>query len=101
SDEIVKKKSFQAMDAVIKILKANPDMEVRIEGHTDNQGGTAHNMDLSTRRAESVKKYFVENGIDENRIETVGYGPKKPIADNKTKKGQAKNRRVEFHIIQD
>jgi outer membrane protein OmpA-like peptidoglycan-associated protein len=101
SDKIVKKKSFLAMDTVIKILKANPDMKVRIEGHTDDQGSMAHNMDLSERRAESVKKYLVENGIDGDRLETVGYGPKKPIADNKTKKGRAKNRRVEFHITQE
>ncbi len=86
---------------MIKILQANPDMNVRIEGHTDDKGAMAHNMDLSKRRAESVKKYMVDHGIDEGRLETVGLGPKKPIADNKTKKGRAKNRRVEFHIVQD
>jgi outer membrane protein OmpA-like peptidoglycan-associated protein len=101
SDEIVKKKSFKALDAVIKILEANPDMRMRIEGHTDNQGSMKHNMDLSKRRAEAVKKYLVDNGIDPDRLETVGYGPKKPIADNDTKQGRAKNRRVEFHIIKD
>jgi outer membrane protein OmpA-like peptidoglycan-associated protein len=100
SDEIVGNKSFKVLKAVKKILEANAEMKIRIEGHTDNVGPKAYNMDLSKRRAESVKKWLVENGIDEKRIETVGHGPTKPLAENDTKQGRAKNRRVEFHIVQ-
>jgi outer membrane protein OmpA-like peptidoglycan-associated protein len=101
SDKIVGKKSFKVLDAVIKIMKANPKMKLRIEGHTDNQGSRELNMDLSQRRAEAVKKYIVDGGIKENRLKAVGYGPDKPIADNDTKEGRAANRRVEFHIVKD
>ncbi|MBW2263371.1 MAG: OmpA family protein [Deltaproteobacteria bacterium] len=99
SDEIVGHKSFKVLRAVKKILKANPDMKIRIEGHTDDVGSATYNMALSKKRAESVKKWLVDEGIDGSRIETVGIGPKKPITDNDTKEGRAKNRRVEFHIV--
>ncbi len=99
SDKIVGAKSFEVLDAVVEILMANPDMEVRIEGHTDDKGDRDYNIDLSKRRADAVKKYLVDHGIAEDRVETVGYGPDKPIADNGTKEGRAKNRRVEFFII--
>jgi len=101
SDKIVGKKSFKVLDTVIKIMKANPKMKIRIEGHTDNAGARELNMDLSQRRADAVKKYLVDGGIDEKRLEAVGYGPDKPIADNATKEGMAANRRVEFHIVKD
>ncbi|MFO7566348.1 MAG: OmpA family protein [Enhygromyxa sp.] len=72
---------------------------VEISGHTDNKGDHDRNVDLSRRRAESVKRYLVEHGVDEARIETVGHGPDKPIDSNDTKAGRANNRRIEFEII--
>ena len=63
------------------------------------EGSVEHNRELSQRRAESVKKYFVEKGITTDRLVAKGYGPDKPIADNKKKAGQKKNRRVEFQIL--
>ena len=81
---------------VAAYLKKYPETTVTIEGHTDNVGGEKYNQKLSERRAESVKKYLVEKfGIDASKISTKGYGLSKPIADNKTKEGKQKNRRIE------
>ena len=100
SDEIKGKISFEILDIVASILKSHPEINVEIQGHTDNKGTREHNLDLSQRRAESVKKYLISKGIEEKRLVAKGYGPDVPIADNSTKKGRAKNRRVEFHVIQ-
>ena len=76
-------------------------VRLEVSGHTDNRGNHAYNIDLSRRRAESVKHYLVDAGVDESRITTVGYGPDQPRADNKSKKGRAENRRIEFKILDD
>ncbi|MBW2261757.1 MAG: OmpA family protein [Deltaproteobacteria bacterium] len=101
SDDIVGDKSFQILDVVAYILKANPEFKVEVQGHTDNKGGHKHNMDLSQRRAESVVKYLVGQGVSADNLVAKGYGPDMPIASNKKKKGRKKNRRVEFHILSD
>jgi len=67
-------------------------------GHTDSTGGTAYNMDLSKRRAESVKTYLVSKGIDGDRINTVGEGEHQPVADNATAGGRDENRHVEIEV---
>ncbi len=84
------------LDQVANSLIGNPDAEVAIHGHTDNVGGAKYNQDLSLRRAESVKEYLVSLGIPAARMSTRGYGFVKPIADNATAQGRAKNRRIEF-----
>jgi outer membrane protein OmpA-like peptidoglycan-associated protein len=99
SDEIKGDKSFEILDIVSRILAGNVALRVSIEGHTDSRGNSDYNRELSKKRAESVKKYLVDKGIEGDRLETVGWGPDKPIASNKKKKGRAKNRRVEFVII--
>ena len=68
-------------------------------GHADSIGSDAYNQKLSVRRAESVKAYLVSKGIEANRIYTEGKGKKQPVADNRTKEGRAKNRRVEIEVI--
>ncbi|MBN1944753.1 MAG: OmpA family protein [Bradymonadales bacterium] len=73
---------------------------VRIEGHTDNRGGAAFNLDLSQRRAESVLTYLAARGIARERLEAQGFGLTRPIADNDTEEGRALNRRVEFVITE-
>jgi OmpA-OmpF porin, OOP family len=81
------------------VLKKYPDLNVTIEGYTDNVGSAKYNKVLSQKRAESVKKYLVDKlGIDASRLKTVGYGLEKPIADNKTAEGRKKNRRVEASV---
>ncbi|HFE45565.1 MAG TPA: OmpA family protein [Nannocystis exedens] len=97
--DTIKKNSSKTLKAAIKVLKDFPDVRIEISGHTDPDGGRDHNLDLSRRRAESVKKYLVDHGIDASRIETRGAGPDEPIADNKTRRGKAKNRRIEFKLL--
>lgn len=84
------------LDKGATILSEHPDIKISIEGHTDNTGKEAANQKLSEKRAEAVKAYFVKKGISADRLVTVGYGQSNPVADNKTVKGRAENRRVEF-----
>ena len=71
-------------------------MDVIVSGVTDNTGKKSSNIRLSENRAKAVKTYLVSKGIDNKRIATKGFGPEKPIATNDTRKGRAKNRRIEF-----
>ena len=89
-------KSFDALNDVVLILKNNPELNLQIEGYTDNTGNVAYNLSLSAKRAKAVKQYLVEQGIEEARLKAIGFGQKHPIADNKTIQGRAANRRVEL-----
>lgn len=92
-------KSFKVLDEVRDTLNAAPDIRIWIEGHTDSKGSDKFNKTLSQKRVDSVKKYLVEQGkIDPARLEPIGHGESKPIADNKTADGRAANRRVEFNL---
>ncbi|MBA3548352.1 MAG: OmpA family protein [Nannocystis sp.] len=95
----IKKTSKKTLDEAIVVLKENDDVRLEISGHTDNTGDRDHNVDLSTRRAEAVKKYLVDAGIDASRLTARGAGPDEPVADNKTKAGKALNRRIEFKLL--
>jgi len=87
--------------AVAEVLREFPEMKVRIEGHTDSVGSSAPNLELSQKRAKSVFGFLVDMyGIERSRLSAVGCGEEKPIASNGTKEGRARNRRVEFVIIQ-
>ena len=94
----IKKGYYKDIDDLAKVMKDYPDLNVAIEGHTDSVGTAAYNKKLSQRRAEAVKEYMVENGIDANRIKAQGFGEDKPIASNKTKEGRQQNRRVEAAV---
>ena len=85
-------------DLVSKVKGINLEVIIAV-GHTDSIGTDAYNQKLSVRRAESVKAYLVSKGIEKNRIYTEGKGEKQPVADNKTKEGRAKNRRVEIEAV--
>ena len=88
--------SAETLEKALMTLKTYSDIEVEISGHTDKIGAYEMNIKLSQRRADAVKKWLVEKGIDPKRITAQGYGPDKPIAPNSTKEGRQKNRRIEF-----
>ncbi len=90
--------SNSILTAVAQILRDNPEIKVRIEGHTDNRGSAAMNMGLSSRRAASVVSWLVKNGVDKSRLTSKGYGLTRPLESNATDDGRQNNRRVEFHI---
>jgi len=91
----------KALDKNGMILEENPQIKVIIEGHADSTGPEKLNQILSEKRAESAKKYIIDKfNISPDRMRTKGYGSKRPVADNATKEGRTKNRRVEFRIIQ-
>jgi OOP family OmpA-OmpF porin len=95
----IQKKSFGLLDQVARIISEHPDIAgIRVEGHTDNVGSAELNRTLSRARAESVKTYLVGKGVDAARLTAEGFGPDRPIDSNKTAKGKANNRRVEFFI---
>jgi outer membrane protein OmpA-like peptidoglycan-associated protein len=94
-------RSFPILDEVVRLLKANPEIKlVSIEGHTDNTGRTEYNQKLSQNRAYSVRLYLINRGVEAARLTSKGFGSSRPLADNATKEGQQRNRRVEFHIVQ-
>jgi len=88
--------SQSVMDEINKLLTANADLKLSIEGHTDNSGAAEHNRQLSTARARSVFGALVGLGIDPSRLSSKGFGPDKPLASNTSEEGRAKNRRVEL-----
>ena len=97
--DVIKRESYAILDEVAKVLVDNPWLTgVRVDGHTDNVGTQAYNLDLSSRRVASVVRYLVAKGIDPSRLSSQGWGFSKPIAPNTTAKGRAANRRVEFTI---
>lgn len=95
----IRKQSTKTLNEAAKIFVEYPSLKVEISGHTDDVGKIDYNKDLSRRRAESVKAYLVSKGVAAERITTRGAGPDEPIAENKTAKGRAKNRRIEFKIV--
>jgi len=95
----IKPISFNLLDQVASTIKAHPEFKIRVEGHTDSQGKQQKNITLSQERADSVRTYLIKRGIAPERLQSVGYGPAVPIADNKTSAGREANRRVEFHIV--
>jgi outer membrane protein OmpA-like peptidoglycan-associated protein/opacity protein-like surface antigen len=91
-------KSFAALNAVVTLLKADETLMIDIDGHTDAQGSEESNQVLSDNRAGAVKNYLVSKGIDASRLKSAGYGELKPVADNTTAAGRAKNRRTEMTV---
>lgn len=89
----------KTMTAIAAIMTDYPGFHVQVDGHTDNVGKPEANMKLSQDRADAVVKYLVEKkGVDAKRLSAKGFGDTQPIASNKTKAGQAKNRRVDFTV---
>jgi len=87
------------LNKIFKFMVINNDVKIFISGHTDNVGDENELLELSENRVETVKNYLIEKGIDTERITGKGYGSSKPLSDDDTKEGHAKNRRIEFEII--
>ena len=86
------------LEGAARTLQANPQLQVRIEGHTDNVGVAAYNMQLSERRAREAMNYLTQLGIAKERLTTIGKGEESPVADNNTEAGREQNRRVAFIV---
>ncbi len=91
--------AYPVLDKVVDVLTRYPEIRVRVVGHTDARGSDQYNLELSWRRARAAVTYLVEHGIAHERLEAEGRGERQPVASNKTAEGRAKNRRVEFLVI--
>jgi outer membrane protein OmpA-like peptidoglycan-associated protein len=87
------------LDQAAALLKRAPQVELVIEGHTDNVGSAQENKALSVKRAQAVMDYLVQKGVDPAKLQAVGFGAEQPIAENGTSEGQFKNRRIEFKVM--
>jgi len=87
------------LNANVALLKKNPDMVIKIEGHCDERGTTEYNLALGDRRAVAVKTYLMDAGIAEERISTISYGEERPVDLGHTESAWDKNRRAEFRIV--
>ncbi len=98
---VIRPESFDLMNEITSVIKDNPRIKkISIEGHTDDDGSAKYNKKLSQRRADSVKQYLIEHGIDEARLVSVGHGEDKPLVANDSDENKEKNRRVEFIIVE-
>ncbi len=98
--DIIKKVSYPILDAIVATLNGNPDIRlVEIQGHTDERGSDSYNLDLSDRRAASVRRYLTEHGVEAGRLQSQGYGETQPVDPRSNETAWAKNRRVEFLIL--
>ena len=88
----------ELLNQMVLVLKEFPGKSVEVSGHTDSEGYYDMNLILSKERAAAVKAYLVTQGIEPGRLYAVGVGPDNPVADNNTKEGRQKNRRIEFHV---
>ena len=91
--------SYSVLDQVVKSLMAYPEVKVEIRGYTDSVGSWENNLTLSQRRADSVKTYLTNSGIQSERLLSKGYGEADPIASNESAGGRSENRRIEFHRL--
>ncbi len=97
----IKRKSFKLLVEVATVLKRYPKItKLRIEGHTDSRGSASSNKRLSDARAKAVRAFLIDAGVAADRLVAVGYGEERPKASNKTRKGRAENRRVDFYILE-
>lgn len=87
------------MDRLLALMAVNEDIKIEVHGHTDNVGNDESNMTLSQDRANAVRDLLVKRGIEPERIRAIGFGESKPVADNSTSEGRAKNIRTEFIIV--
>lgn len=98
SKAVILDRSYPELSRLASLLLENPQMRIRVEGHTDNVGKAAELLELSRQRAQAIKTFLTEKGVSADRIETIGHGPKYPLNDNSSDELRAQNRRVEVRI---
>ncbi|MBS1681796.1 MAG: OmpA family protein [Bacteroidetes bacterium] len=98
---VIKSASFNELDGVVALMKLNAEMEIQLEGHTDNVGNAQKNLVLSQKRVDAVKKYLAGKGIGKKRIQTKAFGGTKPVSAEDTEEARALNRRVEMRVLRD
>lgn len=97
---VIQRRSSELLDGIAAVIAAHPELaRIRVEGHTDAQGGRAYNQALSERRADSVVRALTARGVPSERLVPAGFGLERPVAPNTTRAGRAKNRRVELHVV--
>jgi outer membrane protein OmpA-like peptidoglycan-associated protein len=96
----LKKESLNILDRMIEIMKKNRTIKLEVRGYTDSIGTKEYNQKLSEKRADAVVDYMIKNGISPERLDSIGFGEKNPVASNNTKTGRKKNRRTEFYILE-
>lgn len=96
----IRPSSYATLDKAVEVMTQFPGLQLRVEGHTDDQGTDEDNQQLSQERADAVVAYLVDKGIAQDRLIAQGFGESKPVADNGTSAGRAKNRRIEFAIVE-
>ena len=102
NEDVILDNSFALLTEVAVLLKNNPQVALmRVEGHTDDRGDDASNLDLSQRRANNVRRFLLEQGVAPERLEALGHGETMPLVTNDTEAGREKNRRVEFYILKE
>jgi outer membrane protein OmpA-like peptidoglycan-associated protein len=94
------RRSYPILDQVVAVMNSRPTIRVFVQGHTDNVGNKSYNQKLSQRRAEAVRKYLIKKKVKANRLDAKGFGMDIPLVPNTTRKNRAKNRRVEFKVLQ-
>lgn len=95
----LKPSSYDALNALLEVMQLKETLIIEIAGHTDNVGGEELNLRLSKERANAVRNYLIQRGVADNRVQAKGYGYTRPIADNDTEQGRAKNRRTEVRVL--
>jgi outer membrane protein OmpA-like peptidoglycan-associated protein len=98
---VIDPKSYAGLNEVVQMMKENTEIEIQLEGHTDNIGSPKANLTLSQERVNAVKKYIVSKGISKNRIQTKAFGGTQPLDNELTPEARIKNRRVEMRILKD
>jgi OmpA-OmpF porin, OOP family len=98
---LIDPKSYAQLNEVAEMMKENQRIEIQLEGHTDNVGGSKANLELSQKRVEAVKRYLVDQGVSKGRIQTKAFGGSQPLRNEMTPEARAANRRVEMRILKD
>ena len=99
TDSFALKSGEETLDQIAATLNKYPESKVVVKGYTDSRGSEDYNLQLSERRAESVRNYLVAKQVDPSRITAIGFGESLPVASNDTQEGRRQNRRVEIEII--